>query len=257
MRQLLVYEALVFGTPTFAHVSLIVDKDRSKLSKRRGATSVAEFRELGYLPGALLNCLALLGWSASDGRELLTRDELVREFDLGRVSASPAAFDEGKLDWVNAHHIREEPLEQVAALARPFAEEAGIVEPDAERFERMVALVREGVARLSDTPAALSIFFGERVEMEDVARAHLADDGAKAVVRRVRERVAEREGTTEPGTFKVVLRSVGEELGVKGKDLFMPVRAAVTGRTHGPALADVVDLLGRDVVMARLADAAE
>ncbi len=255
MRQLLVYEALGFGIPRFAHVSLIVDKDRSKLSKRRGATSVTEFRELGYLPGALLNYLALLGWSPPDGRELMTRDELVREFDLERVSASPAAFDEDKLDWVNAHHIREEPLSEVAALARGFAEQAGVLEPDADRFERMVALVREGVARLSDIPAALSIFFGERVEMEDEARAHLGGERARAVVQRVRERVAERDGTTEPGAFKTILRSVGEDLGVKGKDLFMPVRAAVTGRTHGPALADVADLLGRDTVMARLANA--
>ncbi|MCK4409590.1 MAG: glutamate--tRNA ligase, partial [Candidatus Eisenbacteria sp.] len=153
MRQVLIYEALGYELPVFAHVSLIVDKDRSKLSKRRGATSVAEFRDQGYLPGGLINYLALLGWSPPDGEEVMSVAELAEKFELERVSPSPAAFDEDKLNWVNSHHLREEPLADVAALAVRFAETHGLIEPDFDRFEAMVDLAREGVARLSDLPA--------------------------------------------------------------------------------------------------------
>jgi len=252
MRQLLVYEALGFAPPEFAHVSLIVDKDRSKLSKRRGATSVAEFRELGYLPEALVNYLALLGWSPPGGKELLSRDELVREFGLERVSASPAAFDEDKLDWVNAHHIREEPLDRVAALARPFAEAAGHVEADGDRFERMVALVREGTDRLSDVPSAIAIFFGDSVAMDDDALELISTERGASVVRHLREALSTDEGRIDPDGFKGLLQDAGREVGVRGKELFMPARAALTGRTHGPAIGDVAALLGRELAIARL-----
>lgn len=255
MRQLLVYEALGFAAPRFAHVSLIVDKNRSKLSKRRGATSVAKFRELGYLPGALINYLALLGWSQPRGEELMTRDELVRDFDLERVSASPAAFDEDKLAWVNAHHIREEPLERVAALAEPFVDAAGLREPDEDRFRRMIALVREGVERLSDIPRAIAIFFGEAVAMDDDAREWVSSERGRAIVRRLRERLATEGGVIAPDAFKDLLRDVGKELGIAGKELFMPARAALTGRTHGPAIGDIAQILGRELAVARLSGA--
>ena len=159
MRQAILYEALGFEAPVFAHVSLIVDRDRSKLSKRRGATSVSEFREQGYLPGALVNYLALLGWSPPNDRELMSLEELAAAFDLSRVSPSAAAFDEDKLDWINAHHIRDEPLGAVARVTRPFAEAAGLVEDDETRFEAMVALARARVARLSEIPRELVVFF--------------------------------------------------------------------------------------------------
>jgi glutamyl-tRNA synthetase len=252
MRQLLVYEALGYDAPEFAHVSLVVDKDRSKLSKRRGATSVAEFREAGYLPGALVNYLALLGWSAGDGREIMSRDDLVNEFDLGRVSPSPAAFDEEKLDWVNAHHIREEPIERVALLARPFAERAGVRVADGAQFERVVSTVREGLKRLSDLPDAIAFFTADSFGIDDDAREWIRSAGSRSVVGRVLAAVSGEEGPLTPDSFKRTLREVGGDLGVKGKDLYMPVRVALTGRTHGPALGDVAAILGRDVVARRL-----
>jgi nondiscriminating glutamyl-tRNA synthetase len=257
MRQLLAYEALGLEAPTFAHVSLIVDKDRSKLSKRRGATSVAEFREAGYLPGALVNYLALLGWSPSGEQEILSLDALVGEFDLGRVSPSPAAFDEEKLDWVNAHHIREEPIERVAALARPFAEGAGLGVGDAEQFERVVGVVRDGLRRLSDLPDAIAFLVTEAVEIEDDASEWVGRADSRAVVARVHAEVSAGEGPISPDSFKRTLKEVGGELGVKGKDLFMPVRVALTGRTHGPALGDVASILGRAAVAERLARVAD
>jgi len=256
MRQVLVYELLGYRLPVFAHVSLIVDKDRSKLSKRRGATSVAEFRDQGYLPGGLINYLALLGWSPPNGEEVMPVTELIEKFELERVSLSPAAFDEDKLNWVNSHHLREEPLADVAALAVRFAEAHGLIEPDFARFEAMVDLAREGLARLSDLPEAISFFFDGDLEMEDEAREWLSRGDAKQLLTSLVRRLGESDGTIDAGLFKAALKAAGKEVGIKGKDLFMPVRSALTGRTHGPALGDVAAVLGRERVLERLTRAA-
>jgi len=256
MRQVLVYEVLGYPLPVFAHVSLIVDKDRSKLSKRRGATSVAEFRDQGYLPGGLLNYLALLGWSPPEGEEVMPVTELIEKFDLERVSLSPAAFDEDKLNWVNSHHLREEPLADVAALAVRFAETHGLIEPDFARFEAMVALAREGLARLSDLPEAIAFFFDGDLEMEDEAREWLSREDAKQLLGSLVSRLRESDGAIDAAMFKAALKATGKDAGIKGKDLFMPVRSALTGRTHGPALGEVAAVLGRGRVLERLARAA-
>lgn len=255
MRQVLLYDALGFSVPRFAHVSLIVDKDRSKLSKRRGATSVAEFRERGYLPGALVNYLALLGWSPADDRELLTRDELVGAFDMSRVSAAAAAFDEDKLDWVNGHHIREEPLHVVARLARPFAKAAGLVEADEDRFLAMVELVRPRLSRLADLPREIGIFFDGAWTPDEGSRTAVADPAGAEVIRAVRTALEDDNVELTADGFKRLLAEVGRAIGVKGKDLYVPVRAAMTGATHGPGLGEVAALLGRERVARRLGDA--
>ena len=256
MRQVLLYEALGHQLPVFAHVSLIVDKDRSKLSKRRGATSVAEFREQGYLPGGLVNYLALLGWSPPEGEEVMSLEELTSNFDLTRVSASPAAFDEDKLDWVNAHHIREEPLADVAALAMRFAEERGLFEPDFDRFEHMVDLAREGLAKLCDLPDAISFFFDDHLEFEDDAGEWLSRDDTKQLMASLVSRLEGGDDEMDADLFKAALKAAGKDAGVKGKELFMPVRSALTGRTHGPALGEVAAVLGRGRVIERLRKAA-
>ena len=255
MRQAIIYGVLGFEPPSFAHVSLIVDKDRSKLSKRRGATSVAEFREQGYLPGGLVNYLALLGWAPQAGEELMSRDQLIERFDLDRVSASAAAFDEDKLDWVNGHHIREEPLGALLAVARPFVEAAGMLGIDDRRLEAAVGLVRDGVARLADLPRALAFLDDGARVIEDEARSLLEDETGASVVRALLAAVENGGTEIEAGSFKALLSDVGKRLDVKGKALFMPVRAALTGTTHGPALGEIAALLGRDRVRRRLADA--
>jgi nondiscriminating glutamyl-tRNA synthetase len=257
MRQVLLYEALGYDLPTFAHVSLIVDRDRSKLSKRRGATSVAEFREQGYLAEALVNYLALLGWSHPEGRDVLSRDELVESFELGRVSPSSAAFDEEKLTWLNAHHIREEPIEVIAALARTFAERGGAVEPDPGRHSAIVELVRDSIERLSEIPDAISYFVMEDYAVEDEARALIESDEGRRVLASLLGILAESEGELRADDFTAGLKHVGKTLGVKGKALYMPVRGALTGRTHGPSLGRTAELLGRGRVTDRLARATE
>jgi len=256
MRQALLYDALGRRRPVFAHVSLIVDRDRSKLSKRRGASSVTQLREQGFLPEGVVNYLALLGWSHPDGRELLSRDELVEAFDISRVSASPAAYDEDKLVWVNAHALRSAPLPRVAELARPFAEAAGLAEPDTERFAAIVDVVREGVGRLDGIPAEIDYFFDREIVFEEEARAALSAEGSRGVPAALAAALRDAEGPLDADAFVATLKSVGRASGVKGKDLYMPVRAAITGRTHGPSLGRVAELLGRDRVVARLEGAA-
>jgi nondiscriminating glutamyl-tRNA synthetase len=178
--------------------------------------------------------------------------ELTEKFDLSRVSTSPAAFDEDKLDWVNAHHLRDEPLADVAALAMRFAEERGFFEPDFGRFEAMVDLAREGLSRLCDLPDAISFFFDDHLETEDDAREWLSQDYAKQLASSLVRRLEEGGEEMDAELFKTALKSVGKDAGVKGKELFMPVRSALTGRTHGPALGEVAAVLGRERVIERL-----
>ncbi len=257
MRQVLLYEALGYDLPTFAHVSLIVDRDRSKLSKRRGATSVAEFRDQGFLANALVNYLALLGWSHPEGRDVLSRDELVETFELGRVSPSSAAFDEEKLTWLNAHHIREEPIDVIAALARPFAERGGFFEPDAGRYAAIVELVRDSIERLSEIPEAISYLVRDDYEVEDEASALVESEGGQQVLASLLRELPECGGELPADDFTAVLKRIGKTLGVKGKALYMPVRSALTGRTHGPSLGRTAELLGRARVSDRLVRATE
>jgi nondiscriminating glutamyl-tRNA synthetase len=250
MRQLLVAEALGFEPPRFAHVPLVVGQDRSKLSKREGATSVAEFREAGYLPEALVNYLALLGWSSPDAQELLSRDELVERFSLERISASAAAFDEDKLNWVNAHHMREEPLERIVRLSLPFLASAGLNTDDG-RVPAIVDLVRESATRLPDIAEEAACFFSGRYRIEEDAERTLQGEGVEELLTDLRSTLA-RSDVMDGDAFKHAMKEVGKRLGRKGGDLYMPVRAALTGRTHGPSLVAVAELLGPERVDRRL-----
>ena len=216
---------------------------------------MAEFREQGYLPGGLVNYLALLGWAPEAGEELMSREQLVERFDIERVSASAAAFDEDKLDWVNGHHMREEPLPEVAARARPFMEASGMGGLDDRYLEDAVGLVRDGLSRLADLPGALAFLDDESFAVEGEARALLEDESGVSVVRGLLAEMEDDGGEVDAAGFKTSLSRVGKELGLKGKALFMPVRAALTGTTHGPALGDTASLLGRDKVVSRLREA--
>jgi nondiscriminating glutamyl-tRNA synthetase len=256
MRQVLVYEALGHGLPRFAHVSLVVDRDRSKLSKRRGASSVAELRAQGYLPDAIITYLALLGWSHPDGTELMDREVLIEAFDMSRVSASPAAFDEDKLAWVNAHVLRRAPLEEITNLARTFVRAAGLQVGDAPRFGDMIALAREAVHTLADLPSEMEFFADGDPKIEDDAREWLAGGESRSVLTSIAGELKDASDPMGADEFVSVLKRVGRTLGVSGKSLYMPVRAALTGKTHGPALGSVAAILGPVTLRARLAAAA-
>lgn len=251
-RQLLLYKALGFPPPQFAHLSLILGEDRTPLSKRHGATSVAHFREEGYLPEALVNFLALLGWSSRDGREFFTPEELAREFSLERVSRSAAVFDLKKLKWVNRAHLKRLAGRRALELAWPFLRKAGLAVEGRNEFWLRGALeaVWGEVDTLSQLADRLKVFFDEDWAMEPEAECLLAQEESWGVLRGLREELRTVEQVT-PENLKLILSNLGKRVGISGRGLYMPLRAALTGTTHGPELEKVFLLLGKEKVLRR------
>lgn len=256
-RQILLYEALGWSPPEFAHVSLILGKDRSKMSKRHGATAVEQYQEKGYLPEALDNFLALLGWSPGGEEEILTIEALKQQFSLDRVAKSPAVFDLDKLNWLNGYYIRQAPLGEITDLAIPYLEKAGyIITPlSQQKYEwvkMVVDAVREYLACLSEITGHVAFFFADMIEVEEnEAKEVLVGEQVPAVLAALCEKVAGG-GELTHSDVKSVLKEVSKETGAKGKQVFMPVRVALTGSTHGPALDQVMVILGKDKICSRL-----
>lgn len=253
-KQVAIYEAFGWKVPEFAHLSTILGSDRERLSKRHGATSIASFREMGYLPEALMNYLALLGWGAEGGtRETFTPEELVAEFKLERVTASPAVFDTGKLDWLNRHYLKLRPIAEVAALAWPYFEQAGylgarekVTTEIADWFERLVAVLLPGVDHLDQLPAKAAFLFAldsakTKADAENVAL--LTSDVGQRVVGAFTARAMAEPGPMTAERFKALMSEVKAETGAKGKELFHPVRIVLTGAHSGPEFDKIVPLM--------------
>ena len=254
-KQLLLYEALGFEPPQFAHLPMILGPDRSKLSKRHGSTSVKEFREKGYLPEAFTNFLALLGWYPKDGKEILSMEELIERFDIKDVNSAPAVFDTTKLNWMNQVYIRNYPIDKLTELIIPYLERAGY---DAGKFdrkwlERVVEATREYFTVLSDAPAYMETFLKDDFEVSEEARKFVEEEAVRLkVIEFFYERLKEFDGELTGEAFKKLVKEVGKELGVKGKNLFMPIRIGLTGKTSGVELPILVELLGKERVLKRL-----
>jgi nondiscriminating glutamyl-tRNA synthetase len=248
-RQVAIYQAFGWSLPQFAHLSTILGSDRERLSKRHGATSVASFREMGILPQALANYLALLGWGAEGGtREIFTREELIAEFKLERVTPSPAVFDWDKLHWLNRQAIKHSPLPELRALAWPYFEALQLLPPLSSAantivtwFDRVLELFLPAVDQLQQLPEkAASLWGTAEVTQEDAAL--LASEAAKRVVQAFTAKVL-AEGALTPQRFKELMNEVKAETGVKGKDLFHPVRIIMTGAHSGPEFDKLIPLL--------------
>jgi len=255
-RQLMVCAALGRTPPRYAHVPLILNRDRTKMSKRQGEASAAvgDWRRAGVVPEALLGYLALLGFHPGDEREVLSRAELLECFDLARVGRSGSIFDADKLRWTNAHvlhHASGAELDNWAAGTLPDAARAL---PEIER-RRLLEAVRGNLSTLADLDAELAPFLAERPGLEPDAAAALAGDGARALCGELATALADLAEWNEEGV-KSTVRAVGARLGVRGRELFQPARAALTGRLHGPELPLVAGLLGRERCVRRLRDAA-
>jgi glutamyl-tRNA synthetase len=261
-RQMLLYEALGETPPAFAHISLILNTDRSKMSKRSGeaATFVSEFRAQGYLPEALINFLALLGWSWDGEREIFSRSELVGKFSLERVNATPAVFNRDKLEWLNGQYLRAMPIpERAARVAAWLAEQGRMLDrPDAAAFlERAVAAVGDRLKTLADVEAYAGWAFGDAFEIDPAARAEAAaKPRAAELLRALAETVSQTEPFAPPA-LEAAARALAERFGVKPGDLFFPARVALTGKKVAPGLFEVMELLGRERTVARLRAAAE
>ena len=241
-RQVLLYEALGFAPPNFAHLSLVMGPDHSPLSKRHGATSVAEFRSKGYLPEALVNYLALIGWSPGGGDELLPIDELARRFSLEGVGHSAGVFDEEKLAWANRHYLKIADPTRIAELSLPYFDDAGIrMMPDGRGLEFLaaaMALASASVDRLNQIPARLAFLFDyspQRALGDAGIRSEISSDGARAVVRALAEELAGAP-RLDREKYRALANQVKVKTGQKAKALFHPIRIVLTGRAEGPEL---------------------
>jgi glutamyl-tRNA synthetase len=251
-KQMLLLEALgAERVPQYAHLPLIVGPDRKPLSKRHGSVAVERFREEGFLAEALVNYLALLGWSLDDHTTFFTREELVEHFDLDRVSRNPAAFDREKLEWMNGHYIREMPADRFAGLVHEWLVQAGI-ESDPQVVSQAAPLIQERMKLLSEAPGLLRFFF-EEVEPDEKARKML--DGQGEYLAAVIERLDALEDWTHE-TIEAAMRAIQEERGLGAKKAFQPVRAAVTGTLVSPPLFESMELLGKENSLERIRAAA-
>jgi len=251
--QIMLYKALNFTPPVFAHHSLILGKDRAKLSKRHGSVSVGEFRKQGILPDALTNYLGLLGSSFAEGKEILSREEMIAAFSLERASKSGAVFDEEKLHWLNAVYIRNCATEVLIGKLKPFLEEAGfnIKSIDQERFLKIIDLVKNDLTMLADIGSNIDIFFDDKYVLSPDAEQMLAQKNALNAVQAFAEGLMVCVADS-PDLYPAAIKYAKEKSGAKGKDLFMPIRAAITGKIRGPELDKVFAILGRERALKRM-----
>ncbi len=255
-RQILLYRALGFKPPHFAHLALVMGPDHTPLSKRHGATSVAEFREKGYLPEALVNYLALIGWSPGENEELLPVAELARRFSLEAVGHSAGVFDEEKLAWVNRHYMKlADPL-RIGAEAMRYFHRHGFVRKSSpaalDYIASLLPMAAGSVDRLNEIPARVRFVFdydaSAALGREDV-RGVLHENGAIAVIEALAEELAARDRLLDRDAFRAVASSVRERTGQKGKALFHPIRVALTGDPAGPELDLAVPAIDRGALL--------
>jgi len=251
-KQVAIYQAFGWKVPEFAHLSTILGPDRERLSKRHGATSISTFREMGYLPEALVNYLALLGWGAEDGKtETFTLGELTKAFSLERVTPSPAIFDFEKLNWLNRHYLKLAAPDRLCALAwiyfadrLPAIETAS--EPLREWFARLLALLVPAVDHLDELPLKAAPVLGfdpEAARSKEENAAILASDSARTVLGELAGRVRAHSGRVTPEVFKAWMNEIKAATGVKGEDLFHPVRIALTGAHSGREFDKLIPLI--------------
>jgi glutamyl-tRNA synthetase len=256
-KQVLLYQALGQPLPVFAHVSMILAPDRSKLSKRHGATSVEEFRDQGYLPEALINYLALLGWSPEGEDELFSLPELVEQFSLDRVGKTAAVYDVKKLTWMNGHYLNQEDLDLIVELALPFLQRKNLVpeEPTPEEMayiKKVVGAVRTRVKTLAEIADASEYFFIDDFSYEEKGvRKHFQKEGVVDRLKMARQRLAALDTFDLENTEKVY-RDLSDELGIKTGMIIHPTRMALSGRTMGPGLFDIMVILGKEKTLQRL-----
>lgn len=257
-RQIMIYEALGVDIPEFAHLSLILNQDRKKMSKRDESIIqfVEQYKELGYLPEAVVNFIALLGWAPKGEEEIFSLEELVEQFDLDRVSKSPAVFDMDKLNWMNNLYIKKADPARIVELALPHLQQAGRLPSELTAQQRswaedLIRLYQEQLRFASEIVPLSELFFREEISFEEEAKALLAEEHAPVVLSSFLGQV-EQAGEIAAEGWKDLLKAVQKETGYKGKQLFMTVRVALTGQMHGPDLNMTLHLLGRETVMARL-----
>ncbi len=254
-RQIALYHALGASPPRFGHVPLILGPDKTRLSKRHGAMSVTAYRAMGYLPEAMVNYLARLGWSHGD-QEIFTREELIEKFSLDNVGKSAGVFNPEKLLWLNAHYMRALPPDKLARMVRPFIEERGFSLPaNGENWlEKMVMTLRERSQTLAELAEMSSFYFADRIEIDPTAAAKVLKPEALPLVKSVVRKLADLHDWTLE-SIKEAFEKTLSEFGTKLGKVAQPVRVAVTGGTASPGIFEVLELVGRERSIARINEA--
>ena len=254
--QILIYQALGRPTPRFGHVGHLVNEERGKLSKRKGEAAVRDYRDDGILPEALLNFLVYLGWTPEGGRDFISKDEMIAEFDLTRVTKAASVFDRVKLEWMNGHYIRQKTVDEFARLALPFVAAAGLItREEAEgRWSWFVAVmhqVQERVKTLGEVPKHADFFFSDDIPVDEAAVSKFITPEARQFFARVCDALAGLPEWELPA-IETAVRGLMDGMGLAPKQSIQPIRVAVTGRTASPGLFEIVYLVGRERTLARL-----
>ncbi|MEK4751022.1 glutamate--tRNA ligase [Priestia sp. FSL R5-0597] len=257
-KQILVYEALGWTPPVFGHMTLIVNENRRKLSKRDESIIqfIEQYKELGYLPEALFNFITMLGWSPVGEEEIFSKEQFIEIFDPARLSKSPALFDTSKLRWMNNQYMKQLDLDEVVALSVPHLVKAGKVEEtrdaETEQWVRdLVALYQEQMSFGAEIVELTEMFFKKEIDYSEEAKAVLAEEQVPEVLKAFAEEISSLEEFSAD-EIKAATKAAQKATGQKGKKLFMPIRVATTGETHGPELPKAISLLGKETVLARL-----
>ena len=260
-RQIRVYQAMGVALedyPTFAHLPFVMGQDNAKLSKRNGEVSIAWYREAGFLPEAICNYLALLGWSPGDDRENITMKELTELFTVERVNSSPARFDMKKLEAINADKIRALPLDEFLTWALPFLTREKVISGTPEEIalvKSALPIIQERITRFSEAPAMLKFLFVKNFTIEADSLSKVADSGSKDVLKRALAELTPLTAWTHESIEGALRSSLIEEMGLKPRIAFGSVRIAVTGSTISPPLFESMELLGKNASLERISAA--
>ncbi len=243
-KHILLYRAFGWQEPQFAHLPLLLNPDRTKLSKRQGDVAVEDYRAKGFLPQALVNFVALLGWNKGDDQEIFSLEELVKYFSLERVNKAGAVFDVHKLEWMNGHYIRSIAEDEYLRIGQEWLKKLNLDTGDAQKNRLILQAVRPALNKFADLPQKTAVFFKDALEYDEQAKEWLAKPESKEILKIMIEELAQTDELTLE-SFKTLMKTVQKRSGQKGKDLWMPVRAAITGETHGPDLGIVLTVIGK------------
>lgn len=254
-KHVYLYEAFGWKAPTYVHLPTVLGSDHKKLSKRVGDVSVESFIEKGYLRDALINYIALLGWSPKGNQEILSMDELIQQFDFSRVNKTGGIFDVKKLKWMNGQYVRKLPIEEIAKRIKPYLMEAGMITEDypEKNLIRIAETYQNHIEIFSDIPELAKILFqtADEVEYTEEALDVMGSEDAKTLYKTFLEKL---DGVDEvdDAFAQSVMKEIQKETGIKGKNLWFPIRAALTGSVHGPDLKHTFVLLGKEELQSRL-----
>ena len=252
--QIQIYKALGWEHPIMAHLSMIHGPDGTKLSKRHGDTSVLEYKKQGFLPQALINYLALLGWSTSDSQQIFAKGELEQKFDISGCQKSPAVFDTVKLTWMNGDYIRQLSPKELYEAAKPFIDESGIAKGiNEETLTKVLLLEQEKYKTLKEIPGLIEFFFNPVKYEEEAIKKVFKAPTAKQAIELMYQSYKEAP-SFDADTLETIARQKAKESGLKTGQVFHPLRVAVSGRTNGPTLFKMLEYLGKDLVLQRLQD---